>query len=519
MKNLWKSGIFHLFLSLAMASLFMACEKDDEPPDPSGALPNVEFTYSPMDIYTGLEINDYNAPTHIAVDFPVGYDELGTWKKVEIDYGNGVVDIYEPYERGAGINWVIYYSPGTYNITVRVYNSSGMKELSKEIEIFSSQSLKTLYLDGSWSIIHDKMSPASGVPIENLRNKYHKMFGFETRDNQNFNYSRLDMHWVEEEYGTFTVNGFNINTAPVGSDFPALTLTIDSFYRFNGEVHLAMHTVMTDDDIGEILYEADLIQISKDDPLYEFNTDLDNKKWNIIEEESNIYAYSDQTLEYSELVENIPNQIIPNNLLTVDLRGNPENRLIIDNWNEGSYEEIFNYYRDRIFYRLKLGEYDSIQLVYALFDPEYANSDPNVYSLITATFIEENGERLRIETKNKMRISDGSEATIDRDTIVGSWEIVNKNETIDGNNVDPGNSETPKVGEVLTFNTDGSADLGGSSETWLMLDDCNFVIVTGGDEILVHVNSYDELTNELEIMSITNENEDDYKLVYQLIKE
>lgn len=159
-------------------------------------------------------------------------------------------------------------------------------------------------------------------------------------------------------------------------------------------------------------------------------------------------------------------------------------------------------------------------MVFALFDPEFESSDPNVYSLTTATFIEENGEQFRVETKNKIRLSDDSEATIERDSIVGSWEIVNKKETINGNEVNPGDSDTPPVGAIFTFNADGSADLGGDpGQTWFQLDDCNFIIIPAGDEILIHINSYNGSTNEMEIMSITHESEDDYKLIYNLIKQ
>lgn len=356
-----KSGIFLVFLSLTMAGLFLACEKDDDPPDPSGSLPNVEFTYSPININNGMEIDDYEALTHIIVDFPVVFDELSSWEKIEINYGNGIIHKYEPYDPRQGLNPVIYYSPGTYQITARVYNSSGMKEMSKDIEILPMKTFKYQYLNGIWSIINEKVSPGAGLTIEKPRKKYHKMFEFGVWEPQYFNYSRRDMHWVEEEYGAFTIDGFNIHTIPEnGNDYPPLTLTVDSFYRSGGEVHLAMHSTMQDDDIGEIRYDADLIYIDLSDPWYHFEQSLDDYKWSIIEEETNIYAYSDLTMKYNDLIETIPNETIPYNLLTVDLRDGPDNTQIIDNWDDGSYERIDNYNRYRIFYRLRIGKWDSI---------------------------------------------------------------------------------------------------------------------------------------------------------------
>lgn len=514
MKSFKKSGIPWVFLVIMLAVSFMSCKEDEEQPDPSGRLPNVDFRIYPVDPKTGQEITGFDAPVSIAIDVPVGFDELNTWKKVEIDFGDGIVDVYDPYNLHNAFKSHVYYSAGKYDVTLRVSNETGTRELSKEVEILPFTVLKPFYLHGEWSIVKEKMSAGSASPVVNVWKKYHEKLIFGSYQVP-FTYYRRSMHWLEMEEGALTFNKKDVTMTPQDlNEFFEVTMTVDSFYRQDGKVYASAHATIMDDDVGQILYEIVLEYVDYDDPKNNFDGSFFfNNRISVIEEETNVYAYSEQTGVYSELVKNSPKVTIPYNLMTIDWR----TEYIIDNWSDGAYEELGGSYGSDIFVKLSILKTE--EPVFILFDPEYENSNPDIYSIVSSTYYEDNDGRFRVETMNKIQVSNGTEATIGKDSLVGSWEIISKKETIDGNDVNPGNSETPVVGDVLSFNADGSADLGDGSESWFMLDDCNFVILPGNGEVLIHLNSYDENTGEMEIMSITHETEDNYKLTFGLLKQ
>ncbi|QNL23002.1 hypothetical protein HZR84_13975 [Hyphobacterium sp. CCMP332] len=506
MKKLTKSGILSIFLSLLIMAVFLACKDENESPNPSVNLPDATFELVSWDHINLEEINDYEAPASFKVTFASSVvQQMETWEKLEIDFGNGLDTVLDPYE-GQNLYFVsTYYKKGSYTVTAKITNSSGTAEFSQTVDITPMVNLEQKYIDGFWSIIEQSVSSGNGgstVQIEPYREFFHFGGG---------SYERWSLSWAEYESGSLAIDAKEIELTPsIGT---GVTVIVDSFYRIDNIPVLAARTSMLDDDIGLVNYNL-VLQLDQRfylggyPPVSVMGIFMDHK-WSIIEQESWKYEFSDQSLQYNKIVENWSKEVIPYNHFTIE----PPS-YIIDNWKEGNFDVMNNYTGNKLTMNFINNDGDRVFLLFkAMMDIH------NELFLWSTTFVDDGNETYRYETRSKLIKSDGSEAFIERDSLVGSWEITAKTETINGIAVDPGNSESPSVGDVLTLNDDGSANLGGAGEMWFVLDECNFVLLPdGGDTILVHLNSYDKANSEIEILTITNEVEDDYKLIFEMFK-
>jgi hypothetical protein len=292
-----------------------------------------------------------------------------------------------------------------------------------------------------------------------------------------------------------------------------MKLEVDSFYRYENKPAMAIQTSMFDEDQGNM--NLQIIFVKELEPFY--NESFLGAKWSINQEQRSTYEYSEQTGIYDKLVSEEEVEVIPHNQLSIGLMGDNSKWYLIDNWYHGEFQKINNYHQfDMNHYFLKMGNEEEVAII---FDRPYANQNPNILNAVTSTFVMENNTRYRVETKARLQKNDGSELHMEEAELSGTWEVSFKAEVQNGNTVDPSVSEAPQLGDLLIFNSDGSANLGSGNESWYMLDGNNFVIVNDAQEkIVVHINTYNVQNKLIEIMSITNDSEDDYKLVLQLKK-
>ena len=504
-----KSGLLSVFLSLLVAATFISCGDDEESPDPSGNLPNANFELVSWDHIEGKEINDYEAPASFKLAFDItALNEMHTWTKLEIDFGNGTDTIMDPYE-GQNLYFLpTYYSAGNYTVTLKASNSAGTAEFSQALAITPMTSIDMRFVEGFWSIIREEVSHANGNSTIQIE-PYKEFFQFGSAS-----YERWSLSWAEYESGSLAVNGKELELSTPGG--PGITVTVDSFYRMNGIPVMSARTSILDADFGQVNYnlilQFDPRFVEGAYPPYSLLTTFYDNKWSIIEEEIWKYEFSDQSLQFNKIVDNWPKQTIPYNHFTIEYA----NGYIIDNWKEGEYDVMNN--ARGVIHNMSFTNIDGDE-VYLLFEIKQFTSPDDDLLIWSTTFVDEGNDSYRYESRTRLKKSDGSEAVIERDSLVGSWEITSKTETIDGITVDPGNSQSPKVGDMLSFNADGSANLGGTGENWFVLDDCNFVLLPeGGDTVLVHLNSYDAQSSTIEILSISHEAEDNYKLVFEMLK-
>lgn len=508
MKNSLIIGFLKWIALLMIGLMILGCSKDEEVEPNGSALPNSDFFIESIDLRNGVVIDDYEAPATINIQFKGGFDEMNSWKKVEIDYGDGIVDIIDPFDMHIGIKSHTYYNASTFTIKVTTYNNSGSGSSELDVEIKPCNTVKKEYLGGRWYMIQEKNKLSNGNGFTNTYEENREVFHF-GYDESNFQFSRISFMWNEYEQGIFEINRKTITLA---GDQETYIVELDSFFRYNLKPAMALSTTLTDSDQGN--RELNIIMIKEEDPF--LNELFPGFKWSVMEEQVFMYEYSEENEIYNKLIEQGPKSIIPYNHKCINLIGGFNEHFIIDNWDEGTVEPIEHWMQMNMnHYRLKFEGEEDVLLV---FDRPKENQEEGILNFISTTFIEDNGKTIRVENHGILKKNDGSEATISSPDLIGSWIITSKTETLDGIDVDPTNSETPSVDDNLTFNEDGTADLGTGNESWYLLDPSNLIITSDdGFENLVLVMDHDKDSGKLLIRTITNEN-GEYELIYEMEK-
>ncbi len=419
------------------------------------------------------------------------------------DFGNG--------ETSAETNpTVTYREEGAYSVSLIATGDGGSDQIIQEITIGSLQ-LQTNDLIGIWSIVREEVTSIDGVSTSIIHDR---PMNWETLQFFSDAYQRLSLTWVEEELGSYTLNenfitlipgggggNTNVNVSSIDENEIAAVVTFDSE---EGSIEI------------NVTLEKNGSEYFEGSPPGPYIEDFAGYKWSVLEETIKYFSYSEETNEYSDLIDSETESDITYNYMTIfpsEVLA-PGNLIWIDNWYDGVYQRLYHIpYWTGNYLVLNDEEMQITQIV--------QNHDGNNVDIVSVRFTEVNGNYYREEVWSKLLRNHGTEAIIAESDLIGDWKVTDKTETSNGVSIDPLQSSSPPVGFTLTFHADGSATLGDPNPGgWFALDESNFVVVSPAmDETLIHVLDYDSMTGVIEVMSITSEDGSEYYLWMTLEKQ
>lgn len=484
-----------LVCMLAVLSFLDGCQVNDDstivPP------PIADFTYTAT--------NDQNAPSTVSFSNKVEVDVNYSW-----DLGNG--------QTFTGRDPIVTYSEeGTYTVTLTATGAGGTSQKTEDIVIGPFTVTADLIV-GSWSIVHEEITvPGVATPII-----YERPMNWERLSYyENGEYDRTSMAWVEYEHGSYTINNNVITQTPTGGnhEFSSVDVLITSM----DEEGIEAEVDMVDPQEGTIHIE---VLLQKLGPEYfgqgEFPmpsiVDFAGAKWSMLEETRTILEYSTVTGEYTDVVATETVSDIPYNYNTFKADPGINSSLYIDNWEYGMYEVYYNLIPLHTYTTYWLDVEEGGDEILVLITN---NEDGNNIETTSVGFFEDQGQQYKFQAVTKFLRSNGSEPTITAEEFAGQWQVTAKTETRDGVAVDPADSYTPPVGAILTFNADGSAELGDPNPgSWFALDESNIVVVSPeGDETLVHITGFNAPAGELSTFSRWMEGDFLYEMLLSLEKQ
>ncbi len=432
MKNVLKSSAFFALIALFIGVQFIGCSTDEV--EPTDNVPVSDF---------GVEAdNGMNAPS--TIHFGVFFGKL-PGLEYHWDFGNGDTST-EPL-----VNYT-YYKPGTYTVTLTVTGAKGSSQTSKEITI-GELDVKLSFLEGTWSIIRQEVTlPGSSTPIITERE-----MNWETLAYYGGNYTRFSLVWVEKEHGACSITNNILTQTPDNSDFPDVSILITSV----DETIIEAEASIVYPDAGTITFKVKLQKHGSE--YYSIQSfpnhcipdgDFFNTTWSIVEETTKMMAYSSETDEYSDVISTTTESNIDYNSNTFMAISGINQTLWIDNWYSGVYQYYYNMSQVSgwgSWWINPIEEIEGDEMILQV----VTNLDNNNLEMVAVWFEDIDDVNYKFENRSKFKRNDGTEAIISEQELIANWEVISKTETIGGINVNPGDSDSPPVGFVIIFNSDG----------------------------------------------------------------